>query len=68
MDEKIIITFPNEGESEISRSIIENWDIEITNTIGNTIFFSVGGNVFSIEVDEYNKLKNASKTKKIQSK
>lgn len=65
---KITITFPNEGEYEISQNIIKNWDIEITDTIGKTLFCKANGGVFSIDIDEYNKFVDATGTKKIQSK
>lgn len=58
MDEKITVRFPNEGDYDISKNIIQKWDIEIQTTIGNTHFCIANGGYFSIEDDEYQKLMN----------
>jgi len=56
MDEKITVTFPNEGEYEIDKSIIKKWNVTAISTAGDTVFCDNEGSAFSMKINDYNRI------------
>lgn len=53
----MVINQGDVGELEISDSVVKNWNIQVVNTIGDTVFCEVDGSFFSMELTDYNKIK-----------
>lgn len=50
------VTTKNLNEFDIVESVVEKWDIKVTNTIGDTIFCEFEGEAFSMKLEDYNRI------------
>jgi hypothetical protein len=55
-EEKVYVSFPNEGEYGISENIIKKWIITEPKEIGDTIFFWSGGIYLSMKKEDFKKV------------